>query len=44
VLRQTGSTRDRPRYAGRAAAAATATGLMPKHLVQLNALLDEALG
>jgi 2-oxoglutarate dehydrogenase E1 component len=44
VLKQTGSTRDRPRYAGRAAAAATATGLMPKHLVQLKALLDEALG
>ncbi|HEV3162311.1 MAG TPA: 2-oxoglutarate dehydrogenase E1 component [Xanthobacteraceae bacterium] len=44
VLRQTGSTRERPRYAGRAAAAATATGLMPKHLVQLNALLEEALG
>jgi 2-oxoglutarate dehydrogenase E1 component len=44
VLKQTGSTRDRPRYAGRAASAATATGLMPKHLVQLKALLDEALG
>jgi len=44
VLKQTGSTRDRPRYAGRAASAATATGLMPKHLVQLKAFLDEALG
>jgi 2-oxoglutarate dehydrogenase E1 component len=44
VLKQTGSTRDRPRYAGRAASAATATGLMPKHLVQLKALLEEALG
>jgi 2-oxoglutarate dehydrogenase E1 component len=44
VLKQVGGARDRPRYAGRAAAAATATGLMPKHLVQLKALLDEALG
>jgi 2-oxoglutarate dehydrogenase E1 component len=44
VLKQTGSPRDRPRYAGRAASAATATGLMPKHLVQLKALLEEALG
>jgi 2-oxoglutarate dehydrogenase E1 component len=44
VLKQTGSTRDRPRYAGRAASAAPATGLMPKHLVQLKALLEEALG
>jgi len=33
----------RPRYAGRAAAAATATGLMSKHLAQLKALLDDAL-
>src|SRR5882757_1984246 len=33
----------RPRYAGRAASAATATGLMSKHLAQLKALLDEAL-
>jgi 2-oxoglutarate dehydrogenase E1 component len=44
VLKQIGATRDRPRYAGRTASAATATGLMPKHLVQLKALLDEALG
>jgi 2-oxoglutarate dehydrogenase E1 component len=44
VLKQVGATRDRPRYAGRAASAATATGLMPKHLVQLKALLEEALG
>src|SRR6202140_3185641 len=43
VLKQIGATRDRPRYAGRAASAATATGLMPKHLVQLKALLEEAL-
>jgi 2-oxoglutarate dehydrogenase E1 component len=44
VLKQVGAARDRPRYAGRAASAATATGLMPKHLVQLKAFLDEALG
>ena len=35
---------NRPRYAGRPASAATATGLMSKHLAQLNAFLDEALG
>ncbi|WP_370870985.1 hypothetical protein, partial [Bradyrhizobium sp.] len=34
----------RPRYAGRAASAATATGLMSKHLAQLKAFLDDALG
>jgi len=44
VLKQIGAVRDRPRYAGRQASAATATGLMPKHLVQLKAFLDEALG
>ena len=33
-----------PRYAGRAAAAATATGLMSKHLQQLQAFMEEALG
>jgi 2-oxoglutarate dehydrogenase E1 component len=44
VLNQIGATHKRPRYAGRAAAAATATGLMSKHLAQLKALLDEALG
>ena len=33
----------RPRYTGRAASAATATGLMSKHIEQLNAFLDEAL-
>jgi 2-oxoglutarate dehydrogenase E1 component len=32
----------RPRYVGRAASAATATGLMSKHIAQLNAFLDEA--
>ena len=33
-----------PRYAGRPASAATAVGLMSKHLAQLKAFLDEALG
>jgi 2-oxoglutarate dehydrogenase E1 component len=43
VLNQIHAPNKRPRYAGRAAAAATATGLMSKHLAQLRALLDEAL-
>ena len=43
VLNQVHATYKRPRYAGRAAAAATATGLMSKHQAQLKALLDEAL-
>jgi 2-oxoglutarate dehydrogenase E1 component len=43
VLNQIHASSKRPRYAGRAAAAATATGLMSKHLAQLKALLDEAL-
>ena len=42
VLNQIGARADRPRYVGRAAAAATATGLMSKHLAQLQAFLDEA--
>jgi len=44
VLNQVGAPNKRPRYAGRPASAATATGLMSKHLAQLKALLDEALG
>jgi 2-oxoglutarate dehydrogenase E1 component len=44
VLNQIGATHRRPRYAGRPASAATATGLMSKHLAQLKALLEEALG
>jgi 2-oxoglutarate dehydrogenase E1 component len=44
VLNQIHAPNRRPRYAGRAASAATATGLMSKHLAQLKALLDEALG
>jgi 2-oxoglutarate dehydrogenase E1 component len=43
VLNQIHAPNRRPRYAGRAAAAATATGLMSKHLAQLKAFLDEAL-
>jgi 2-oxoglutarate dehydrogenase E1 component len=43
VLNQINAPNKRPRYAGRPAAAATATGLMSKHLAQLRALLDEAL-
>jgi len=43
VLNQINAPNKRPRYAGRAAAAATATGLMSKHLAQLRALLDDAL-
>jgi 2-oxoglutarate dehydrogenase E1 component len=43
VLNQIGAVCRRPRYAGRPAAAATATGLMSKHLAQLKAFLDEAL-
>jgi len=42
VLNQIGATHARPRYAGRAASASTATGLMSKHLAQLQAFLDEA--
>jgi 2-oxoglutarate dehydrogenase E1 component len=44
VLRQIGATQTSPRYAGRPPAAATASGLMSKHLAQLKAFLDEALG
>jgi 2-oxoglutarate dehydrogenase E1 component len=41
VLGQVGGKSKRARYAGRPAAAATATGLMSKHLAQLKAYLDE---
>ncbi|MBL8908288.1 MAG: 2-oxoglutarate dehydrogenase E1 component [Rhizobiales bacterium] len=34
----------RPRYVGRAASAATATGLLSKHLKEMKQFLDEALG
>jgi 2-oxoglutarate dehydrogenase E1 component len=44
VLGQLGGASKRPRYAGRPASAATATGLMSKHLAQLRAILDDCLG
>jgi 2-oxoglutarate dehydrogenase E1 component len=44
VLSQINAEMRRPRYAGRAAAAATATGVMSRHLKQLETLLNEALG
>jgi 2-oxoglutarate dehydrogenase E1 component len=43
VLKTAGSKVERPRYVGRAASAATATGLMSKHMAQLQAFLDEVL-
>jgi 2-oxoglutarate dehydrogenase E1 component len=43
VLNQIGAKHRRTRYAGRPASAATATGLMSKHLAQLKQLLDDAL-
>ncbi|MEO0636077.1 MAG: hypothetical protein AAFY73_05460, partial [Pseudomonadota bacterium] len=43
VLAHIGAEHDRPRYAGRAAAASTATGLMSAHKAQMDAFLDEAL-
>jgi 2-oxoglutarate dehydrogenase E1 component len=43
VLSQVDGACRRPRYVGRAASAATATGLASKHLAQLKALLDDAL-
>ena len=43
VFNQIGATHKHTRYAGRPAAAATATGLMSKHLAQLKQFLDEAL-
>jgi 2-oxoglutarate dehydrogenase E1 component len=42
VLNQVDAASRRPRYVGRPASAATATGLMSKHLAQLKTLLDEA--
>ncbi|MBP0577676.1 2-oxoglutarate dehydrogenase E1 component [Labrys sp. LIt4] len=43
VLGQAGTKAKRAAYAGRPASAATATGLMSKHLAQLQAFTDEAL-
>ena len=42
VLAQAGGAAKRARYVGRPASAATATGLMSKHLAQLASFLDEA--
>ena len=44
VLGHAGSKVKRPRYVGRPASAATATGLMSKHTAQLNAFMEEAFG
>jgi 2-oxoglutarate dehydrogenase E1 component len=44
ILNQVKAKHRIPRYAGRPAAAATATGQMAKHLAQLKAFLEEALG
>jgi 2-oxoglutarate dehydrogenase E1 component len=44
VLTQAGATTKRARYAGRPSSAATAVGVMTKHLAQLKAFLEEALG
>ena len=43
VLDHANMKRRRPSYAGRPASASTATGLMSKHLAELNAFLDKAL-
>ena len=44
VLVKIGGKCKRPRYAGRPASAATATGLISKHMLELKKLMDEALG
>ena len=44
VLAHIDAKHQRVRYAGRPAAASPATGMMSKHLAQLQALLDDALG
>ncbi|MBX9775636.1 MAG: 2-oxoglutarate dehydrogenase E1 component [Xanthobacteraceae bacterium] len=44
VLNQAGTTQKRARYAGRPQAAATAVGVMSKHLMQLKAIFDDVLG
>jgi 2-oxoglutarate dehydrogenase E1 component len=43
VLESVGGKCRRPRYAGRPPSAATATGLMSRHLAQLKDFLDAAL-
>ncbi|MEZ5925666.1 MAG: 2-oxoglutarate dehydrogenase E1 component [Hyphomicrobiaceae bacterium] len=44
VLEHVNGRVTRPRYAGRPASAATATGLLKKHLAEQKALIDDALG
>ncbi len=44
ALNQAGGASKRARYAGRPASASPATGLMSRHLTQLKAFLDDALG
>ena len=44
VLNQVGATQKRARYAGRPASAATAVGVMSKHLAQLKQLLRRGVG
>jgi 2-oxoglutarate dehydrogenase E1 component len=44
VLNQIEAKHRRPRCATRPASAATASGLMSRHMAQLKALLEEALG
>ncbi len=44
VLQHIEAKNQRVRYTGRPAAASPATGLMSKHMQQLNALLEDALG
>ncbi|HET7448793.1 MAG TPA: 2-oxoglutarate dehydrogenase E1 component [Methyloceanibacter sp.] len=44
VLEHIEAKHKRPRYVGRPSSAATATGLMSKHVGELKAFLDEALG
>ena len=43
VLQHIEGKHKRPRYVGRAAAAATATGLLPRHLQEQKALVEESL-
>ncbi len=43
VLNHIDAKYKRPRYVGRSASAATATGLMSKHVAELSAFVDEAL-
>ena len=44
VLAHIGAKQARARYSGRPASAATASGLMSKHLAQLEAFVEDALG